>query len=59
LNQSSKAEIHVQIEASIDEAKIGDCFQFVRHGYFSIDKTSSPEQLVFNRTVTLRDGWKP
>jgi glutaminyl-tRNA synthetase len=49
----------VQIEASIDEAKIGDCFQFERHGYFSVDKTSSPAQLVFNRTVTLRDGWKP
>jgi len=59
LNKASKEEIHVQIEASIDDAKIGDCFQFERHGYFSVDKTSSPEQLVFNRTVTLRDGWKP
>ncbi|POY39175.1 glutamine--tRNA ligase [Solitalea longa] len=32
-------------------------FQFIRKGYFVMDKDSSPEHLVFNRTVTLKDSW--
>ncbi|UKJ08124.1 glutamine--tRNA ligase/YqeY domain fusion protein [Solitalea lacus] len=32
-------------------------FQFIRKGYFVLDKDSTPEQLVFNRTVTLKDSW--
>jgi glutaminyl-tRNA synthetase len=37
---------------------INDRYQFIRKGYFSMDKDSSKEKLVFNRTVTLKDGWK-
>ena len=33
--------------------------QFQRIGYFTYDKTSSPDHLVFNRTVGLKDGWSP
>lgn len=34
-----------------------DRYQFIRKGYFSLDKDSTPGKLVFNRTVTLKDGW--
>ncbi|KAM5567754.1 glutamine--tRNA ligase [Rosa sericea] len=37
---------------------VGDKFQFERLGYFVVDKDSTPEKLVFNRTVTLRDSYK-
>ncbi|XP_050935511.1 glutamine--tRNA ligase-like isoform X3 [Cucumis melo] len=36
----------------------GDTFQFERLGYFTVDIDSTPEKLVFNRTVTLRDSYK-
>lgn len=34
-----------------------DRYQFIRKGYFCLDKDTTPEKLVFNRTVTLKDGW--
>lgn len=47
-----KAEPHLK------KAKSGDKFQFQRLGYFCVDsKYTTPEKLVFNRTVTLRDSW--
>lgn len=50
--------VDCKLEPSIAEAKQGDKFQFMRHGYFCIDpKESSPEKLTFNRTVSLRDTW--
>jgi glutaminyl-tRNA synthetase len=46
------------VEPSIAQAEAGSNFQFEREGYFCVDsKDSSPEKLVFNRTVTLRDSW--
>ncbi|MBW8012301.1 MAG: glutamine--tRNA ligase/YqeY domain fusion protein [Chloroflexi bacterium] len=46
------------LEPSLKDAKPGERFQFMRQGYFAIDPVdSSPEKLVFNRTVTLRDTW--
>ena len=45
------------LEPSLANAKIGDQFQFERQGYFIVDKDSTAEKLVFNRTVTLRDNW--
>jgi len=35
-----------------------DHFQFLRKGYYCVDQSSTPHQLVFNRTVMLRDPWK-
>lgn len=47
------------IEPSLKNSKPGDRFQFERHGYFCVDtKYTTPEKLVFNRTVTLKDSWK-
>ena len=45
------------VEPSLKEAKPLDRFQFERLGYFCIDPDTSRENLVFNRTVTLRDTW--
>ncbi|KAJ6350947.1 hypothetical protein OIU78_006964 [Salix suchowensis] len=42
---------------SLRDAAAGDRFQFERLGYFVVDKDSTPERLVFNRTVTLRDNY--
>jgi glutaminyl-tRNA synthetase len=46
-----------KVEPSLAAAKPGELFQFLRQGYFCVDSDSSPEQLVFNRAVTLRDSW--
>lgn len=43
-------------EASLKDAKLSDRFQFMRQGYFCLDPDSTPNKLVFNRTVTLRDS---
>lgn len=45
------------VEPSLVGAKPGNSYQFERQGYFCVDPDSTPEQLVFNRTVALRDSW--
>ena len=47
----------VFIEPSVRQAKSGDRFQFERLAYFVVDRDSTADKLVFNRTVTLRDQW--
>jgi glutaminyl-tRNA synthetase len=44
-------------EPALLNDKVGDRYQFIRKGYFSLDKDSTADKLVFNRTVTLKDGW--
>ncbi|MCD6577970.1 glutamine--tRNA ligase/YqeY domain fusion protein [bacterium] len=46
------------IEPSIENAKTGDIYQLERLGYFVLDKDSTPDNKIFNRTITLRDTWK-
>ena len=46
-----------KLEPSLKSAKPGDKFQFQRLGYFCVDKESKEGNLVFNRTVPLRDSW--
>lgn len=55
--ESLKVLTNVYAEPSLKEAKDGDRFQFMRTGYFYKDKDSTTNQLVFNRTVTLKDMW--
>ena len=57
LNPDSLKVITGYVEPSLKEAKPLDQFQFQRLGYFNVDPDSTPEKLVFNRTVTLRDNW--
>ncbi|MBZ4187325.1 glutamine--tRNA ligase/YqeY domain fusion protein [Niabella beijingensis] len=44
-------------EPALKEAATGDRFQFLRKGYFTLDPDSTGQQLIFNRTVTLKDSW--
>ena len=57
LNPTSLVVKTAYCERSLGEAQVGDRFQFERVGYFCVDKDSTPERLVFNRTVGLKDTW--
>ena len=45
------------IDASLKDVKVGDTFQFMRQGYFCVDKDSTGDKIVFNRTVALKDSF--
>jgi glutaminyl-tRNA synthetase len=44
-------------EATLRHARFNEHYQFLRKGYFYLDKDSSEEKMIFNRTTTLRDNW--
>jgi len=46
-----------RVEPSLAGAPVGSRYQFERLGYFCVDPDTTPERLVFNRTVALRDTW--
>ncbi len=59
-NLNPESEIimaNAKVESNLRDAKPGDKFQFMRQGYFCVDKDSTDEKLVFNRTVGLKDSW--
>jgi glutaminyl-tRNA synthetase len=59
INEDSITTITAQLEASLQDVKPSDTFQFERHGYFVADRVDSEAgKPVFNRTVTLRDNWQ-
>ncbi len=45
------------IESDLATAELGRGYQFIRKGYFTLDIDTTAENLVFNRTVTLKDNW--
>lgn len=48
-----------RLESSFKDSKPADRFQFLRHGYFSVDyKDSKEDKLVFNRIVSMKSSWK-
>jgi glutaminyl-tRNA synthetase len=57
LNPDSLKVITAYLEPDMAQAEPAKGYQFIRKGYFCLDKTSTPDKLVFNRTVTLKDGW--
>jgi glutaminyl-tRNA synthetase len=57
LNPDSLEVINIRIEPSVVGAPVGTRYQFERQGYFCVDKDSTPEKIVFNRTVGMRDSW--
>ncbi|WP_282122555.1 glutamine--tRNA ligase/YqeY domain fusion protein [Algibacter mikhailovii] len=57
INPDSLKIIEAFVEPSLQEAKPGERFQFQRLGYFNVDDDSTQEQLIFNKTVGLRDSW--
>ncbi|HIC8642985.1 glutamine--tRNA ligase/YqeY domain fusion protein [Elizabethkingia meningoseptica] len=59
INPESLKTAHGFAEPSLKDVEIGAPLQFQRIGYFTKDQDSSDEKLVFNRTVTLKDSYKP
>ena len=59
LNPQSLTVLHDSVvERYLLEKKPGDFLQFQRIGYFTLDPDTTPEHLVFNKTVGLKDSWK-
>lgn len=57
INPNSLEVIHGCIESSLNNPLMGSRFQFIRQGYFSLDKESTEGKMVFNRIVSLKDTW--
>ncbi len=57
LNPDSMRVVNAVAEPALTHATLQDRFQFLRTGYFCLDADSQPNNLVFNRTVGLRDMW--
>lgn len=57
VNPKSLEVITGYAEPSVKDAEVEDKFQFQRLGYFIVDRDSTAEKMVFNRTVPLRDSW--
>ena len=57
INPDSLVTINAFVEASLQNASLETRYQFLRKGYFCLDKESTETKLVFNRTVTLKDAW--
>lgn len=47
-----------KVEPFLKDAKVEDSFQFQRLGYFVVDKDSTNGNIIFNRTISLKDSWK-
>ena len=58
LNPDSLIISECLLEGALNDLKAGDTFQFMRQGYFCVDKDSSDEKIVLNRTVQLNSSWK-
>lgn len=57
LEPDSMTESEAYAEKYVTSANVGDVFQFVRKGYYCMDKDSTPDRLVFNKTVSLKDSF--
>ncbi len=57
INPDSLQVITGYVEPSLQNATVAHRYQFIRKGYFCVDKESTNGKLVFNRTVTLKDAW--
>ena len=58
INPDSLKVINAKAEPSLKQAVAGNTFQFQRKGYFTVDKKSKADNIIFNKTVGLRDSWK-
>ena len=57
-NEDSMKSVTAYMEPSLMEAEVGQHFQFIRNGYFTLDPDSTSDNKIFNRTVTLKSSWK-
>ncbi|MEN9548061.1 MAG: hypothetical protein RIR12_652 [Bacteroidota bacterium] len=58
INTNSLNIVKAYAEPALVNASLSDRFQFIRKGYYCLDKEAASNKLIFNRTVTLKDGWK-
>lgn len=58
LNPNSKQVLNSFVEPCLKDAKELETFQFLRQGYFTVDPSSTPNNLVFNKVVGLKDSFK-
>ena len=58
INPDSLKVINAKAEPSLKQVVAGNTFQFQRKGYFTVDKKSKADNIIFNKTVGLRDSWK-
>ncbi len=56
-SDSLKIIKNAKLEPNLNSAKLNFYYQFVRKGYFALDKNSSKNELFFNQSVSLRDSW--
>jgi glutaminyl-tRNA synthetase len=59
VNPDSLKVVQAKVEPSLANASVEQVYQFQRLGYFAVDKESTSNKLVFNKTVGLKDSWKP
>ncbi|MBE7073617.1 MAG: glutamine--tRNA ligase [Clostridiales bacterium] len=59
LEPDSLIEKTALAENFLKNAKVEDKYQFMRTGYYCVDKDSTENQLIFNKTISLKDGYKP
>jgi glutaminyl-tRNA synthetase len=59
VNPNSLQVVTAKLEPSLAARAVGECVQFERIGYFTVDKDSAPGRPVFNRTIALKDSWSP
>lgn len=59
INPESLKTVQGFAEPALKDVEVGEPLQFQRIGYFTKDQDSTEEKLVFNRTVTLKDSFKP
>ncbi len=57
INPDSLKVLNIKVEPSMRDRKVGDILQFMRVGYFCIDRDSEPGKMVFNQTVSLKAGF--
>ena len=58
INPESLKVINAKAEPLLKQVVAGNTFQFQRKGYFAVDKKSKADNIIFNKTVGLRDSWK-
>jgi glutaminyl-tRNA synthetase len=59
VNPNSLEVVTAKAEPSLKNASVEQVFQFQRLGYFAVDRDSKEDYLIFNKTVGLKDSWKP
>ncbi len=57
INPDSLKVVTGYAEPALKQVTANDHFQFLRKGYYCLDKDSTAEKIIFNRTVTLKDAW--